>query len=72
MELRAAPVKVGLTMPAVAVRVVDSPHPRRWPLFVLGAVLTGVAAMLNATIVGALVGIPLFLVALSLFMSPPV
>jgi hypothetical protein len=68
MELRAAPVRV--TPRAVQAPERAGSSPRRWPTFLLAALLTGVAVILNATLVGAVAGVPLFLLALSLFTSP--
>lgn len=69
MELRAGPVKVS-PRAVPAVELAEPSRPRRWPTFLLAALLTGVAVILNATLVGAVAGVPLFLLALSLFTWP--
>lgn len=68
MELPGTPLMLGVTMPAAA--VARPPRPRRWPMLLVEAPLLGAAVILNATIVGAVVGVPLFFVALSLLTLP--
>jgi hypothetical protein len=66
----AAPVGRGIPASrAVAEsRVVTRPQ-QHWGERVLALFLASVAMVLNATLVGALIGVPLFLIALSLMMA---
>jgi hypothetical protein len=60
-----------LATKAAAVARVTSQIPRLWPERLLALVLAGTALILNATLVGVVIGVPLFLVALALLTSPP-
>ena len=68
MELPAAPLRVGLSVPAA--EVVRPARSWRWSTLLLEIPLLGAAAILNATIVGAVLGVPLFFVAVSLLTIP--
>jgi hypothetical protein len=68
MELPAAPLSVGRSM--AAVHVVRPARSWRWSTLLLEIPLLGAAAILNATIVGAVLGVPLFLVGVSLLTLP--
>ena len=68
MELPAAPLSVGRSM--AAAQVVRPARSWRWSTLFLEIPLLGAAAILNATIVGALLGVPLFLVGVSLLTLP--
>jgi len=68
MELPGTPLRLARSVPAAV--VARPSRPRHWPVVLLEVPLLGAAVILNATIVGAVVGVPLFLVALSLLTSP--